>query len=105
MPKYLVEVEGTNFLIELEGVRSKHGFFTVRSVEVDDVTAAELQAIERIRTLPRLRELVLNPPDDPPVMHVRSILEVTSFDENEEPEPGLVWYSVQPKRWWQFWKR
>lgn len=105
MSKFIVEMEGANFLIDVEGERSKHGFVSVRCIEADNARTAEVEAVERVRTSPRLRELVLNPPDDPPVMLVTRTVEIAGFDHVEGDEPGLVWYPENPRRWRQFWRR
>ena len=105
MHKYMVEINGQNFLVDMSGTVAKYGFFTYRFVETADSAAAELDAVERIRLMQSLRDLVRNPADDPPVIDVTSITELASFDEIEDLEPGLIWYDERPKRWWHFWKR
>ncbi len=104
MPKYKVEINGANFLVDMEGHPAKHGFFTIRFVEAADSAAAENSAVQLIRETQRLRDLVRNAPDDPPVMDVISVVEVKSFDGIENLEPGFAWYEERPRRWWHFWK-
>ena len=105
MPKYKVEINGANFLIDMEGRTAKHGFFTTRFVESTDSAAAEKSAVQMIRETQKLRDLVRNTPDDPPFMDVTSVIELASFDGIANLEPGIVWYEERPRRWWQFWKR
>jgi hypothetical protein len=105
MPKYKVEINGQNFLIDAAGHVAKHGFYTIRFVEAIDPAAAENSAVQMIRETPGLRDLVRNTSDDPPVMDVDQIVELESFDGIEHREPGFVWYAESPRRWWQFWKR
>lgn len=105
MTKYKVEINGANFLIDLEGRMAKCGFFTTRFLESTDSAAAENSAVQMIRETRRLRDLVRNIPDDPPFMDVTSVIELESFDGIESLEPGIVWYEERPRRWWQFWKR
>jgi hypothetical protein len=105
MPRYKVEINGQNFLIHMEGQIAKYGFFTTRFVEATDSTAAENTAVQMIRETQRLRELVRNAPDDPPVMDVIGITEMESVDGTGSREPGFAWYEERPKRWWQFWRR
>ena len=105
MPKYKVLINGANFLIEMDGRIAKYGFFTTRFVEATDADAAENTAVQMIRETQRLRDLVRNAPDDPPVMDVIGITELESFDGIENLEPGFAWYEESPKRWWQFWRR
>jgi hypothetical protein len=105
MPKYQVEIEGQNFLVDLEGKLARHGFFTYRFVESIDPPAAENAALQMIRETQHLRDLVRNASDDPPVMDVVQIVELETFEGIENQEPGFVWYEENPKRWWQLWKR
>lgn len=104
MPKYLVEINGRNFLIDMDGRVARFGFFTNRSVDASDVAAAELAAVGMIRATQRLREVVRNPPADPPSIDVTQIDALEASDEADEGEPGFIWYEENPRRWWQFWK-
>src|SRR3954451_23860759 len=105
MPKYQVEINGQNFLLDVEGRVARHGFFTTRFVEAVDPTAAENAAVRMIRETQRLRDLVRNTSDDPPVMHVVQVVGLDSFDGVENRGPGFVWYPEGSRRWWQFWKQ
>ncbi len=105
MPDYLVQIEGRNFLVEMEGRVARHGFITFRIIQAADPRAAELAAVQMIRATERLREMVRNPPEDPPVIEVTSIEELESLPPEDEPEPGFIWYEENPRRWWQFWRR
>jgi hypothetical protein len=105
MPKYQVEINGQNFLLDVEGRVARHGFFTTRFVEAVDPTAAENAAVRMMRETQRLRDLVRNTSDDPPVMDVVQVVGLDSFNGVENREPGFVWYPESPRRWWQFWKQ
>lgn len=105
MPKYKVLINGANFLIEMDGRIAKYGFFTTRFVEATDADAAENTAVQMIRETQRLRDLVRNAPDDPPVMDVIGISEQESFNGIKNQVPGFAWYEENPERWWQFWRR
>jgi hypothetical protein len=105
MAKYKVEINGANFLIDMNGRTAKHGFFTARFVQAADSAAAENTAVQITRETQRVRDLVQNAPGDPPVMDVTSVVELASFDGIENLEPGIVWYEERPRHWWQFWTR
>ena len=77
----------------------------IRFVESPDAAAAENAAVQMIRETQRLRDVVRNGSDDPPVMDVIGITEMESFDGIDNLEPGFVLYGERPKRWWQFWRR
>jgi hypothetical protein len=105
MPAYRVMINGQNFLVEMDGRVARYGFYTTRIVESPDPAAAEHAAVQMIRETQRLRDLVRNDPDDPPVMDVTSIVELETNDGVEDRQPGFVWYEERPSRWWQFWRR
>jgi len=96
MPAYRAVINGENFLVEMDGVIEKHGFFTVRSVSADDPAAAESMAVQVLRDDQKLRGLIKNTPDDPPTMSVNEIIEIETFDPNEQPE--LTWYRMWPAK-------
>jgi hypothetical protein len=98
MPEYRVDINGRNILIEFDGRAGKHGFFTTRFVEAGSPAKAGDAAVQTVRENRRLRDVVRNTPDDPPVMEVVRVVELDSFDGVENPEPGFVWYPEDPKR-------
>ncbi len=102
MPKYVVQIDAQNFLVDVGGKAAKHGFITFKCVEAEDPQSAELAAIQTIRDDQDLRPLVQNAKEDPPHMSLLSIDEVESFDEIDGC--GKIWYEMNPKRWWQFWR-
>jgi hypothetical protein len=105
MSKYKVEINGSNFLIELESREAKYGFFTTRFVDACDSATAENVGVQLIRETQTLRDLVRNALDDPPFMDVTAVSELESFDGIVNLEPGFGWYEERPRRWWQFWRR
>ena len=104
MPKYQVTVHGKNFLIDTDGRTAKLGFLTHRYLEAADASAAEYAAVQKVRETERLRQLVRNAPNDPPVMDVDAIVEL-SADAELPPDTGFIFYEMNPRRWWQFWRR
>ena len=104
MPKYRVQIDAKNFLVNMDGATAKYGFITYRFVDAPDPVAAENSAVQMIRDDQELRDLVLNDKNDPPVMDVEEIAEIESADASPE-QPGRVWYEMNPRRWWQFWRR
>ena len=104
MPKYLVQIDAHNFLIDVDGSTTKRGFITFMHVEAYDPTSAEYKAVQMLRDDQDLRALVRNESADPPVMDVLEIAELESF-KGVETQLGRIWYEMNPKRWWQFWRR
>jgi len=93
MPKYQLQINGTNFLVAIEGQVGKCGFFTFRHVEAETPDEAGHKAMEMLRQHQPLRDMVQNEESDPPEMHVTEIAGLDSFDEVEEMEPGFIWYN------------
>jgi hypothetical protein len=89
MPQYRVDINGQNFLVLADGRAGKYGFFTTRFVEAPDSAAAEEEAVRVIRETRRLRELVRNAPDDPPLLDVTAVTELDYYDDRVL---GLAWY-------------
>ena len=101
MPKFRVQVNGSNFLVDLDGRPRKLGFLTWQDVTAIDPAAAEEAAVNAIRGDEGLRNLVQNVADDPPVMDV---IEIRELADDAEKLRGRIWYEMNPRRWWQFWR-
>jgi hypothetical protein len=104
MPVYRVEINAKNFLVDLGGTVAKYGFVTHRFVTADDAASAENAAVEVLRNDGELRSMVKNQPGDPPVMDVTEIIELDGQANQPLGQPGRLWYELNPKRWWQFWR-
>jgi hypothetical protein len=102
VPLYRVNIHGKNFLIEMDGVIDKWGFYTFRDVMAANPEDAEFAAIQMLREHQRLRGIIKNSVDDPPMMHLE---ELTEIEVPNPIEPGLTWYPEKTARWWQIWKR
>ena len=98
MNKYQIEINGKNFLIDMNGEVSKYGFITYRYIEANDPQEAELQVMQMLRETEKLRNMVQNTKEDPPEMYMTEIEEIESFDQIEEMEPGFIWYKEQEKK-------
>lgn len=59
MKKFKVFVRGENFLINLDGVEQKMGFYTTRFVEAENEVAAEYAVMDILRSDPKLIKGVL----------------------------------------------
>jgi hypothetical protein len=88
MPKYRVQLDAQNLLVEMEGALAEYGFITWRTVNAADATAAESAAVELLRCDAELREMLQNESDDPPIMDVIEIVEVDL--RNETPATGRI---------------
>lgn len=66
MPKYQVQINAKNFLINLDGTTGKYGFITVRLVDAPDSTTAENTAVQMLRGDQERRALAMNEQTDPP---------------------------------------
>ncbi len=76
VPNYRVQIDGQNFLIDMDGAVDKYGFITWRVVQAAEPHAAEKAAVEMLRNDQSLHRLTLNDPGDPPVMDVLEIEEL-----------------------------
>ena len=91
MPWYRAFVRGENFFLEVDGKVQRFGFYTNRFVEAADPREAENTAVARIRSHDRLRSGVCNLSEDPPMIYVDEIAEI-SRDDVPEKEQGLAFF-------------
>jgi hypothetical protein len=85
---YRVLLNGRNFTLKVDGHPERMGFYTTRFVEASGTEEAENRAVELIRDDPTLRDVVLNPRDDPPMVFVDEIEEVSAL----RPAAGYTFY-------------
>ena len=90
MKKYKIMLEGKNFLLSSDGQTMKHGFFTTRWVEARDPEEAELKAIDLIKNDRGLMNNLLNDQSNPPMIYLREIYELESFDGVSPPGGGYM---------------
>lgn len=88
MSCYRVLINGVNFLLEVDGVLGRHGFYTTRWVEAPDPEAAEATAIQLFRAEAGLRERLHNTADDRPALYVEQVEEAASLQSAQ----GLAFY-------------
>lgn len=88
-------IHGQNFLMEVDGTRQRMGFYTHVFVEANDSDDSEIRAVDVLRLDSKLRDGVLNEPDDRPTMSVEEIEQVESFDDCTLPRTGLVFYAQE----------
>lgn len=93
MKKFRVFIRGENFLINLDGVEQKLGFYTTRYVEAQDEEAAEYAVMDILRADPKLAKGVLNDKSDPPMMYAEEVDEIDSFEGCPLPGTGFAFYS------------
>jgi len=95
MMKYCVSINGQNFLVKMDGREVVCGFFTTRFVEAESPDAAEGLAIESVRNLEGLGEMVLNEQGNPPMLFADEIEQVENFEAAESTDQGLIWYTEE----------
>lgn len=88
--KFKVCIEGNNFLIRIEDIIAKHGFFTIRFFETEESNIAEILALRMVSD--ELKSVILNDPSDPPVINVNEVCESYDFVSHIVPGSGFTWY-------------
>jgi len=88
--KYNVTIEGSNFLINIEKINQKYGFFTTRFINAENSSSAEKKALDYIRS--ELKDIVLNEQSDPPMMFLDKIEKVETFGDQKTPVSGFTWF-------------
>ena len=92
MKKFRVFVRGENFLINLDDLEKKLGFYTTRYVEAHNKEAAEYVAMDMLRGDPKLAKGVLNDKSDPPMMYAEEVEEIDSFEGLPLSGTGFAFY-------------
>jgi len=88
--KYKILIEGRHFLVRIEDPPHKFGFFTTRFVEAPNTAEAERIALHLIGE--ELKDMVLNSPQNPPMISVVESEEVSSFRDYSVPGAGFTWF-------------
>lgn len=92
MKKFRVFVRGENFLVNLDDVEEKVGFYTTRYVEALDEETAEYAVMDMLRGDPKLAKGVLNDKSDPPMMYAEDVEEIDSLEGLPLPGTGFAFY-------------
>jgi hypothetical protein len=87
-----VLIHGQNFIINYEDVVKPYGFYVTRFVKAQGHDQAEEIAVQMIRDLDSLREMVENPEDDRPEMVIEETEELESFEGIKNLSPEMAWY-------------
>jgi hypothetical protein len=89
--KFRVLLEGGNLLMDIHG-RERLGYFTTRYVEGRDSEEAAEHALDLVRNELNSTGSLLNGADDPPVVKVSEIAQVTSFKGVLVPGRGFTFF-------------
>jgi len=92
MKKYRLFVCGENFVFKVDDEEQRLGFYTSVFIEAENAEEAELKAVDLLRNDPKLKDGVLNPKSDPPMMFVEEIEEVESFVGESLPRTGFAFF-------------
>jgi len=96
--KYIVMLEGRNFVFDDEGEPTRFGFSTTRHVEAADPEEAERRAIQDVLEDDQLIASLLNDPSNPPRVTMTRSIEVESFDSDPSPRLGYIFYEDRDTR-------
>jgi hypothetical protein len=96
--KYIVMLEGRNFILDYEGEPTRFGFSTTRHVEAADPEEAEQRAIQDVQRDDQLNASLLNDPSNPPRVTMTRAIEVESFESDRSPELGYIFYQDHDTR-------
>lgn len=83
MHKYLVRVQGNNFL--LQGETGRYGFYRNMYVKASDPKAATLAAVDLIRKDRKFRKMVVADAKDKATLDIDDVKELESFEECDLP--------------------
>ena len=93
-----VTINGKNYRLRwVQGRVRRMGFYKTRYLEAPNAKAAERTAVQAILDDPRWEGILLNAPDDPPRMYMKTIVEIASFSGISNMNPGYVFYPDDEK--------
>ena len=92
MKYFCLVINGENFLVKVDGVAEKHGFYQPFFIKAYSAEEAELTAVQELMDDPDLKKITLNSPDDPPTFTLEDIAEVDDFDDIDDLDPEGQWY-------------
>ncbi len=92
MKKFTVTVHGQNFFIQEEHDKTPRWreFYVHAFLEAETVQEAEGAALELVRDLPKLKKVVMNPPDNLPTLSIDESAELSDWPECTRPLSGFV---------------
>lgn len=102
MRKYRLLMNGSNYLMDVDGKKTRQGFFQNMIIKADSPKQAELQAISRIWHDAELKGLTLNPEKNPPKVTLHTLWELDVAYDDSRIDMERTFY--KEKRWWEFWK-
>lgn len=91
--KFKIVVEGQNYIVNLDEIPQRCGFFTTRFVEAENLSEAENIVRQLIRD--ELKEVLLNDRNNPPVISLDEVVEIVSFGDNDVPGFGFTWFKEE----------
>lgn len=102
MKKYRLLMNGSNYLMAVDGKNLSQGFFQNMVIKADSPKQAERQAISRIWHDSELQAQILNPTKNPPKVVLHTLWELDVAYDDARIDMERTFYLE--KRWWEFWK-
>jgi hypothetical protein len=90
--KFIVMLEGRNYIFDRGGQPTPLGFFATKHVIASDANAAERAAVREVQDDEKLNASIVNAPSDPPRVTVTRHIEVDSFAADSSPNLGYIFY-------------
>ena len=90
MPKYKIFFHGKNLYANIDGKMEKVGFYTTRVVEAETSVAAEIKAQQALEEEAKVKDLISNCRDQPPIFCVEEMEELEN--EVEFERTGFAFY-------------
>jgi hypothetical protein len=90
--KYIVTLEGRNFVLRSGGKVMRFGFTTTREIEATSPEEAERNAIQFVNDDAELYGAVLNDSSNPPRVFAIHHIEVETFESNGRPNFDYIFY-------------
>ena len=93
MNSYKVIINGTNFVLHIQGANQRMGFYATRFVEASNAQEAQEAVMRLIMNDDKLRQAIRNEPNSQPQLHVNEVTESPITDKDKAMNNAFMFYA------------
>lgn len=93
MTSYKIIVNGTNFVLSIQGKEQRMGFYATRFVEANNVEEAQEAAMRLIMNDNKLRQAIRNEPNSQPQLHIDEVTEAPITEQDKSTNNAFMFYA------------
>lgn len=93
MTSYKIIINGTNFVLHIQGTTQRMGFYATRFVEAGNAQEAQEAAMHLVMNDDKLRQAIRNEPNNQPQLHVDEVIEASITDKDKAMNNAFMFYA------------